>query len=483
MIKKLPFIAFLLFFPLLLTSQNLISITDLGPRDQADVNTEVTQFGVIALNGVLQYKVQYETPDIHGVLDTASGLLLIPDNYASVMAPVLCYQHGTVAGPIDVPSKMAGGYAASLGFASQGYIVSSADYLGLGDARGFHTYIHADSEAWAAIDMMRAVRQYLSEQNISSLDQLFVSGYSQGGHAAAAVQKMMQEDFPSEFEVTASAPMSGPYSVSDIMFNWVMSDNIYFYGAFLPYVVMSYQEAYGNIYTSLSEIFKPEFIPAIQNFRNGNIDLTGLATDIVVKLATTGAIIPNRMFKDSIKNVINTEPNHPLNVALRDNDLVDWLPEAPTRMYYCESDDQVFYLNSIFADSIMNANGAVDLQAESINPALNHTACAPPAIARAVEFFNGFFSTDTNNPFLSDADITVFPNPAFESFDIKINTSEMMNFNLELIDINGKVVYEMSSIPSNQNFNIATDHLPAGLYQIGITENNRKSFKKLVIVH
>jgi hypothetical protein len=44
----------------------------------------------------------------------------------------------------------------SLIFAARGYVVVAADYVGLGVSETFHPYLHAESEATAVVDALRA---------------------------------------------------------------------------------------------------------------------------------------------------------------------------------------------------------------------------------------------------------------------------------------------------------------------------------------
>ena len=44
-------------------------------------------------------------------------------------------------------------------FAAFGYVVCAPDFVGLGDSPGVHPYVHAKTEASAAIDMLRAARE------------------------------------------------------------------------------------------------------------------------------------------------------------------------------------------------------------------------------------------------------------------------------------------------------------------------------------
>ena len=86
----------------------------------------------------------------------------------------------------------------------------------MGDNPGIHPYVHWESEATASIDLIRASREFLMDSlEIWDNNQLFLTGYSQGGHSTMAIHKYIKvNNLQSEFNVVASAPMSGPYALS-----------------------------------------------------------------------------------------------------------------------------------------------------------------------------------------------------------------------------------------------------------------------------
>jgi dienelactone hydrolase len=129
-------------------------------------------------------------------------------------------------------------------FAGLGYVAFLPDYLGLGlTSRGFHPYVHAASEAWAALDMLRAGDQFCQQLQVAVNAQLFITGYSQGGHGAMALHRAIEKDPSNEFTVTAAAPLSGPYSISGVMRNLILTDTVYYDPAYIPNTALSYQTA------------------------------------------------------------------------------------------------------------------------------------------------------------------------------------------------------------------------------------------------
>lgn len=468
-----------LFFSFLFTAfsvraQQLISSQYIGHRTQSYLQNT---FSPLIQNAVDLYRITYETPDIHGALDTASGLVVIPLRTTPYAFPLLCYQHGTVDGPNDVPSHLSGGAELAIVFGGMGYVTAAPDYLGLGEARGFHPYVHAKSEASAAIDMLFAVRQMAEESDDIFLnDQLFISGYSQGGHAAAAVHKEIEAFYSDDFTVTASAPMSGPYNISETMTPFIINESVYYYPGYVAYTMLSYNLA-SNLGYEIPDLFKAPYVPAITQFYNGEISLSSLQSSLISLLTTNqGASIPKFMVQDSILDQIITQPDHVLNLALRENDVFDWTPQAPTRLFYCTADDQVLYLNSVVADSVMNANGALDVMAVDVNPTADHGGCVSPAMIQTLLFFAAYQElTVGNEEVFFNKNLILTPNPA-EGYVIMENIPD--GALVEIFDIKGRLQMQFESESNAPEIDLSG--LFSGIYLIKVTKGSQRFFSKLV---
>ncbi|MEM6700835.1 MAG: lipase family protein, partial [Bacteroidota bacterium] len=384
----------------LVKSENINSITQ----------AQLVFFGLPAENDVDLYKVWYNTLGVDGEADVASGLVVVPK--LDQAAPLLCFQHGTASPRDAVPSNEVGNFG-ELFLGSVGYVVSSADYLGMGESKGFHPYLHAETEASAAIDLLRATRELCEELKVELDEQLFVTGYSQGGHAAMAAFQVLERDHKDEFPVTAAAPMSGPYNVTGTMLASILNEEEYFFPGYLVYIARGYQEVYGDVYEDLSDIFKPQYAEIMEQFDNRpEYTLDQLHNELNALLKEEhGAAIPKFMFQDElIQAVIDGDESNRVIQVMRDNDLYDWIPEAPMRLYYCEADEQVPFENSIFTDSVMTANGATNVTALSMGEDLDHFGCAIPAFLDANEFFKSFLPTSTKQ-IEENLDFMIFPNP------------------------------------------------------------------------
>ncbi|MFT4664185.1 MAG: hypothetical protein ACI9VN_002566 [Patescibacteria group bacterium] len=483
---KAIYLTFFLFLSLTNNAQQIVSSEFLESQTAGQLQAQFLQnFN----NGVDMYRILYKTTDIHGVPDTASGLLIVPDE-PNFNYPLLCYQHGTINSRWDVPSQLAGGYELAMAISGQGFAVLAPDFLGLGESRGLHPYVHAETEARAAIDMLFAVQEYADVSNDLTLnDQLFITGYSQGGHAALAAHKYIEENYSDYFTVTASSPMSGPYSISEKMKDFTLSDEQYNFVSYIAWVTLSYELAYGDLFTDLGDFFKAPYVPFIEQFANEEITLSELNTSLIQTLIAqngAGQVKPKLMLQDDILYALLNDPTHPASMALADNDLVDWVPLAPTRLMGCTADDQVTFQNATFTSQIMNDNGATDVAAVDVNPTADHGACVIPATLATILFFQGYqqigIIESAQEPLSANALINIQPNPATDYVNVQLTEFANSNnsYDLSLYNVNGKLLHQ-TQLSGRGMLKVSTRDIAPGIYLLQVRGEEGVYTRKVVV--
>lgn len=459
--------------PLVMSSQEVLSFEHLEYRTAAQLENSI---GIPTDNGADFFRMIYTATGSDGLPDTASGLVVIPDSQLEDY-PLVIYHHGTTSGRNAVPSNLNTDYSAYAAFGSRGFVVLAPDLLGLGISRGFHPYVHRETQASASIEMLKAFNDWIENSDYAWNGKLFITGYSQGGHAGMATHWELEANYSDEIEVTAAAHLSGPYSISEAMLSNMFSEENYITIGYIPYVVLGYQEVYGDVYEELTDIFRPQFVNDILEFYNGEINLITLNVRMLFALNFICGFCthPVQVFNPDFVNAMNADPDHPVRVILRDNDTYDWAPKAPTRLFYCNGDDQVPFRNSVIADSVMKSNGALDLESQDFGN-LDHGACATPAITAAYDFFNSFLisSTEDKDAYSS---IKIFPNPSNGKITID-GLTEVDNNHLRIYNLQGQLVF-------NQKIDHSTvdlSHLAAGLYLLRI-DNLRQSYNGNLVIH
>ena len=416
-----------------LVGQKLISTTPAGIISRDFLSFLFGANGALLENGIELYKITYTTLDVFGKPDTASGLIILPSNGKKSFFPVV-YQHGTVDDRNDVPSNVKGGWEAGAVFAGLGYFTMLPDYLGLGTSRGYHPYVHAASQSWAATDMLKAAVTFAVNAGITLNEKLFITGYSQGGHASMALHRDLEKNPMPGFKVAGAAHLSGPYSISTSMLDILLSDKEYGTSGYVPHTLLAYNPIY-KLYTNLNQVIKPAYLDIVLRRQKEEIGLNQMNTLLTAALKKDyGKAIPSYIFQDSVVNNIKNNLNHPVRLALKANDTYDWVPKAPTRILYCKADEQVVYTNAIFADSVMRARGAQNIFIKDLNSSFSHGQCVEPALLNSVLFFKSLsVSTSLFAVNSKTTDLKVYPNPAstYLYFENLPNASKVEWFNLQ----------------------------------------------------
>jgi hypothetical protein len=329
---------------------------------------------------VRMYKVDYETISPLGGRTIASGALLLPENTATLL-PLVSYQHGTITLTNDPPSSMDlyGEVSVGVAFATTGYAAAVPDYLGLGDSPGLHPYHHARSEATACVDMLRAVRTHCATNGFPLTNRLFLCGYSQGGHATMALLRELETYHTDEFTVTACAPMAGAYDLSGVTTTNFLSGAAQPNPYYFIYLLAAYQDVY-HLAPSLADMLTPPYDTKLPPLLHGNATSTQINTNMPAD--------PVLILKPEFLAAFQSNPRHPLRLALADNDLYRWKPQSPLHLFHCAADQDVIIANSQVALAYFQAVGATQVQLFDPVPGDGHSACAQPSLYEAKIWFD-----------------------------------------------------------------------------------------------
>lgn len=339
---------------------------------------KVSRYMVPVRYDVDVYEILYTSRYPNGNVVSTSGLLFVPVMPEKARRPLLMFNHGT---QIRHERKvgMRAEQAICMGFAADGYVVAMPDYFGIGKGEGIHIYQHAESEAQANIDMIRALRKLEDSLHLRLNEQLFISGYSQGGHAAMATHKFIEECYAEEFKVTASAPMSGAYDMTGVQSRVMFEE--YSHPAYLPYLLSGYNEVY-RLFSDIRRIFKSPYDTLVKHFYDGKTRFD----EINKRLPS----VPAQMIHDDLVEQFRSNPNFSFLQVLRQNDVYDWRPQSPMMLCYCQADEQVDYRNSLVAYKAMKAKGSRHVYLTHAGKKFNHFKCALYSVLYTKFFFDSF---------------------------------------------------------------------------------------------
>jgi len=375
-----------------LVSYTLVKSHTKQTLNQLWKKNKVPKIALPVKNEVDIYEIIYKARWIDGTFRNASGIYYVPKVENAV--PYVMFGHGT---QIEKKRNISDGDAQQficLSFAADGYAAMYPDYFGIGKGEGNHLYQHAESEAEAYIYMLYAIDELNKKLNLKHNGQLFLTGYSQGGHSSLAAHKYIEALNDPRYKVTASSPMSGAYDMTGEQEKYMFQE--YPRPFYLPYLLLSYQEAYkilktDNIYTA----FKSPFDTLLQPFFEHNDNRT---LDELNRLMPK---IPKDVITDSLVNEFLNNPDFPFKKRLAENNLTDWKPEAPVQLCYCQGDREVNYKNSEVAYTKMKALGAKNIKLNNLSNSLDHNTCAGFAVLATKYYFNRF-KKQGKNPKMKD---------------------------------------------------------------------------------
>jgi len=368
---------------------DLVSWSQAGTLNTAYLNDLILAAGMLgftALSDVSCYKLTYKTPDASAALINASGLVCLPATRRGGR-PVLSYQHGTIFQDSEAPSSFPTSAESLVGavFAAIGYIVVLPDYIGYGDSTALmHPYVHAATLASATVDMNRAARVFFKEPGINAVTngQLFLAGYSEGGYATLATQRLMEQSLSAEFPIIASEPGAGPYDLSSTT-KTILGLTNQPQPAFAGFFFKAYDSLY-NPSSQLAYYFSSTYAPVVADHFGGSYSRSQITADLGGSGVAT-SILFNPTFIASYLGTGETA----LKAHIAENDIYNWAPAVPTRLFQGVDDDVVPYANTTTAQAAMVSNGSTMVTVVNCNavPA-THDNCIKPFAIDVVTYFS-----------------------------------------------------------------------------------------------
>ncbi|MEE9372761.1 MAG: T9SS type A sorting domain-containing protein [Saprospiraceae bacterium] len=476
------FLLLLLIWTTFSSAQKLVSAStlEIQTANALNVNLFIIGSSVRVEYDMELVKIEYETLGSDGKIDIASGLMIFPLTVDKEL-PLHAHFHGTSTRD-NVPSVKGGGYELGLVYAGNGHFVIMPDYIGMGSSRGFHPYVHRVTQASAGLDMAFAAKEYVeSRDDIAISDILSIAGYSQGGHAAMSFQQLIETEYSEQFDLIASTPMSGPYDLSGAFRTFLFSDNEYLFPGYLLYQIIGYNTIYGTMYENIADILKEPYVQPAVTFSNTGTKLDALHNTLNgLLVANEGKSLPIKMFKDEYVMELESNDDHPLNVALKENNTYNFKANAPTRIIYCTADDQVPFRNSLVADSILNANGSINVTSIDIKSDASHSGCVFPAVEESLRFISEFLnSTSTYETIDNQMVMSLYPNPAGSFIKMSLGEGEDGDMEVNIYNVQAQLIKTIYNVSKN-NGEIDLSDLQTGTYVIQVITDEGIAFKKLI---
>ncbi|MEL6822504.1 MAG: lipase family protein, partial [Calditrichota bacterium] len=314
-------------------------VSSMPVNEIVQMNRDIGDISGYAQKNLDLYSIVYNSVD-SGTLVQVSGLVFIPQNTDSLI-DIIQNHHGTIIpeyGDEETPSTYTGGkkrssemYFVGATMASNGYVVSMPDYVGYGESGHLeHPYTVHRELAEVSIDMLRATRQLLNLLSVRVSDNVFLTGWSEGGGAGLATHKALQENPSAEFNVVASSLFAGPYDyvgfLKDIFINRTTErDELSIY-SWSVYALNKYNQTLNR---AASTIWQYEVTDQLD------------ALDVP-------SLKPSEIFQSEFIDTLINESDKAFTSAVMENTLISgWIPSGQLYFHSGTADKIVPHYNSV----------------------------------------------------------------------------------------------------------------------------------------
>ncbi len=326
------------------------------------------------------YKIVYKT-SVAGQEINASGLVCVPVNQGEY--PVLSFQNGTNTLNSQAPSvyPLNNGYVLIEIIASLGFVVVIPDYPGFGESANVpHPYLVAEPTITSVTDMFYATGEFDESAlpDITTLNEYYLLGYSQGGWATLALHKALELDYGNDFNLAGSVCGAGPYDIG-LLFSSIVTVATYPMPVYIGYIFNAYS-AYDQISIPAADVFNEPYASRISSLYNGTLS----SDQINVQLSTS---ISTLMNPDFISGYTISDKYASVRKAFSDNSIDAWHTCKPLLLVHGDSDTQV---NPITTENMYNelirAGTSPDICKKVIIPGADHGDGILPAMLEGIDF-------------------------------------------------------------------------------------------------
>jgi len=351
------------------------------------LNTGVQQYP--ELSAILQYvksdvsvyKIVYTT-EVYGESIEASGLVCIPGVPGEY--PVISFQNGTNTVNAYAPSEFVinPSYQLVEFIASMGFVVVIPDYPGFGKSKQIpHPYLIAEPTVQSIVDMLYAVEEsceYDEFTGITTLNEYYLVGYSQGGWATLALHKAMELEYNNDFELHGSVCGAGPYNLYELL-QGIADIPEYPMPYYLGYIINAYSW-YHQFTNPVSDLLNEPYASRISTLYNGTLSGSQINAQL--------SILTSELFRSDFISGFAASPSYlSVREALISNSISAWNTSIPILFVHGEGDTHVSVTAThTMYDQMLNAGASQELCSKIIFPYLDHGDAIVPAMIEGLDF-------------------------------------------------------------------------------------------------
>ena len=344
------------------------------------------------------YKLSYSTRGADNKPLRVSGVLVLPtsngtnrkehkilDDVKSKGLSIVLDCHGTIFSNKDAPSnRIASSSYPTLRASSfsgyGGFITAMPDYIGFGDSSDrMHPYLIKKPSVNAVVDMLKATISFARRNKIKLSNDIYVSGYSEGGFIALSSLKALENN---GFKVRAAMPMAGPYLLENFGKTLLTQDS---YVA--PSYIVNMIHPYSRIYNlDINKIINKKYTKNLDQLLSGKYAKKYIDNALTKKLHGKDGLVSLW-----IKQNYNSSR---LRKKLAQNNAIDTKSRFQANIEFarCKGDKTVPFRIAQKTQKILQAHGQnvkITMLEDvlGIDKVLNHSQCLIPAYVYAADRF------------------------------------------------------------------------------------------------
>jgi hypothetical protein len=338
------------------------------------------QYASLMKSNVRLLRVVYATEYPKGKKIKASGALLVSENF-DPRFPVTVFTHGTysdrdVAPSTEVQKPMPSSMDVFLGMAIASTFdcaLLMPDYIGYGESKSVtHPYMHGESLGQAGLDLISAFREYAASPaaGLSFNSNIFITGYSEGGYAAVALHKAVDEHPADGLKVIKNVAGAGAYDME--AFSKEVLSNTQALGAQMRssylWVINMYKKDFGYS-KAYADIFSETDNSLLQSIDH---DMAYFA-DETAKLPLND--VAGELFRpEFISGILDGTDTEFIRIS-HENSFTDFVPKDSLIFVWGDADNWVYPVNSENAYNAMRSKGCK--VAACIQPGGDHATTMP----------------------------------------------------------------------------------------------------------
>ncbi|MDR0368883.1 MAG: hypothetical protein LBH82_07080 [Bacteroidales bacterium] len=314
------------------------------------------QYAPLMQSDVRSFSVVYTTEYPKGNKINASGALLIPENY-NPHFPLVVLNHASYGDRNSAPSKDIKNPLPALMDVFLGMTIVSAfncalllpDYIGYGESQSVtHPYMHGESLGQVGLDFIRAFKEYAADSiALPFNNQIFITGYSEGGYAAVALHKTIDNNPSEGLQVCKNVAGGGAYDLEAFSKEVIVNPqplDLRMLSSYLWVLEMykkdfRYSKAYADIFSETDHALLQSigYNLAYYSIETANLPIHNVATEL--------------FHPDFVSGVLNETDDEFIRIS-RKNSLVDFVPKDSLIFVWGDADSWVYPINS---ENIYNA--------------------------------------------------------------------------------------------------------------------------------